>query len=169
MARLRDLGSDEFEIAATGDYPVAARDRWLILLDSGQPFCSLSPGSVLDAATPPPPIIVASANLDLRAALASPAFAQARDVSAVVLVEEQRVVGVWGGPRLETIVSRGVVPSRGGSQLPGEIDDIPLIVRSCTYRELRAICATVDSFRSKPFPMPSCRNDHHLSAHTFGW
>ncbi len=111
MARLRDLGSDEFEIAATGDYPVAARDRWLILLDSGQPFCSLSPGSVLDAATPPPPIIVASANLDLRAALASPAFAQARDVSAVVLVEEQRVVGVWGGPRLETIVSRGVVPS----------------------------------------------------------
>jgi hypothetical protein len=168
MARLRDLGSDEFEIAAAGDYPVAARDRWLVLLDGGRPFCSLSPGSVLDATTPRPPIIVASADLDLGAALASPAFAQAGDVSAVVLVEEQRVVGVWGGPRLETIVSRGVVPTRGGSQLPGKIK-IPLIVRSCTYRELRAICATVDSFPSKPFPMPSCRNEHHLSAHTFGW
>jgi hypothetical protein len=168
MARLRDLGSDEFETTAAGDYPVAATDRWLVLLDSGQPFCSLSPGSVLDAATPRPPIIVAPADLDLRAALASPAFAQAEDVSAVVLVEEQRVVGVWGGPRLQTIISRGVVPTRGGSQLPGKIT-IPLIVRSCTYRELQAICATVDSFPSKPFPMPSCRNEHRLSAHTFGW
>ena len=145
MARLRDLGSDEFEIAAAGDYPVAARDRWLVLLDSGQPFCSLSPGSVLDATTPRPPIIVASADLDLGAALASPAFAQAGDVSAVVLVEEQRVVGVWGGPRLETI-KRGVVPTRGGSELPGETS--PAIVRSCTYGELQAICATVDSFPS---------------------
>ena len=169
MTLLRDLESDEFETATVGDYPVAATDRWLVLLDSGQPFCSLSPGSVLDAATPRPPIIVAPAKMDLHDALASPAFAQAADVGALVLVEEQRIVGVWGAPRLETNISRGVVPTRGGSQLPGVIGDIPLIVRSCTYREPREICATVDSFPSKPFPMPSCRNERHLSAHTFGW
>lgn len=168
MAQLYDLGSEEFETATAGDIPIAARDRWLVLLDGGQPVGALSPGSVLDATTSPAPIIVASASLDLGVALASPAFAQAGDVSAVVLVGEQRVVGVWGGPRLEMAVKRGLIPTRGGPVLPG-VPQVPWIARSCTYRELGAICATSESFPSKPFPMPSCRNNHHLSAHVFGW
>ena len=168
MAQLRDLGSEEFETAAAGDFPIAARDRWLVLMDGGQPFGALSPGSVLDGTTSPAPIIVAPASLDLDVALASPVFAQVGDVSAVVLVEEQRVVGVWGGPRLEMAVKRGLVPTRGGSVLPG-VPQIPCFARSCTYREQGTICATAESFASKPFPMPSCRNDHHLSAHVFGW
>ena len=116
----------------------------------------------------PPPIIVAPADLGLNAALTSAAFAQAGDVNAVVLVEEQGVVGVWGGPSLATVLSQGPRATRGGSQLPG-LPQIPLIVRSCTYLERGTVCATVSSFVKKPFPMPSCLNQHHLSAHLFGW
>jgi hypothetical protein len=168
MAQLRDLGSEEFETAVAGDFPVKATDCWLVLIDSGKPVSALPPGSVLATTTPFPPIIVASANLDLGAALASPAFAQTEDIRAVVLVEEQRVIGVWGGPRLKMVIARGLVPSRGGPVLPG-VPQIPWIVRSCSYREVEAICATVESFPSKPFPMPNCRNDHQLSAHVFDW
>jgi len=168
MAQLRDLASEEFETAVTSDFPVAAGDRWLVLLDEGEPVCALSPGSVLDATAPPPAIIVAPASLDLNAALATPPFAQADDVSAVVLVDEQRVVAVWAGPGLEMAVRHGPVATRGGPILPG-VPQIPLIVRSCTYRELGTICASVSSFASKPFPMPSCRNHRHLTAHDFGW
>jgi hypothetical protein len=169
MVQLGDLGSGQFETAAADDLPVAASDRWLVLLDGGQPVCALAPGSVLDTTTPPPAIIVAPANLDLSAALASPAFAEMEDVNAVVLVEEQRVVGVWSGPSLKMVAEQELGPTRGGgSVLPGE-PQIPLIVRSCTYRELDTICATVKSFATKPFPLPGCSNDRHLSAHVFGW
>ncbi len=168
MAPLRDLGSEEFETAAVSEFPVVPRDRWLVLIDGDQPVGALSPGSVLDATTSLAPIIVASASLDLRVALVSPAFAEADDVSALVLVEGQRVVGVWGGPRLNMAVKRGAVPSRGGSVLPG-VPQVPRIVRYCTYREQGRICATAESFPARPYPMPSCRNDHNLSAHLFGW
>jgi hypothetical protein len=169
MAQLRDLASEEFETTAAGDLPVAAGDRWLVLLDGGQPVCALRPGSVLDSATPPPAIIVAPAGLNLDTALASDAFAEALDVAAVVLFDEQGVVGVWSGDSLTTAVKQGPRVTRGWqSVLPGP-PQIPLIVRSCTYRELGTTCATVSSFASKPYPMPSCRNDHLLSAHDFGW
>lgn len=61
MAQLRDHASEEFETAVTSDFPVAAGDRWLVLLDEGEPIGALAPGSVLDATTPlqrlssPPP------------------------------------------------------------------------------------------------------------------
>jgi hypothetical protein len=168
MAQLRDLGSEEFETTAAGDFPVEATDRWLVLMNGGKPVGVLSPGSVLTARTALPPIIVASANLDLGAALASPAFAQTEDIRAVVLVEDKQVIGVWGGPRLKMVIGRGLVPSRGGPVLPG-VPQIPWIVRSCGYPEAEAICATVESFSSKPFPMPNCRNDYQLSAHIFAW
>lgn len=168
MTLLRDLGSEDFETAAS-DSPVAAGDSWLVLLDrEGRPVSALEPGAELDVSMRPPPIIVAPADLGLNAALTSAAFAQAGDVNAVVLVEEQGVVGVWGGPSLATVLSQGPRATRGGSQLPG-LPQIPLIVRSCTYLERGTVCATVSSFVKKPFPMPSCLNQHHLSAHLFGW
>lgn len=86
----------------------------------------------------------------------------------MVLVDEQRIVGVWSGPSLEMAVRQGPVVTRGGPILPG-VPQIPLIVRSCSYRELGTVCAAVSSFARKPFPMPRCRNDRHLSAHDFGW
>ncbi len=168
MAQLRDLGSEEFE-TAVGDLPVAAGDRWLVLLDrEGRPVSALEPGAALDVSTPPPPIIVAPPDLGLNTALTSAAFAQAGDVTAVVLVEEQEVVGVWGGPSLATVLKQGPRVTRGGSALPG-LPQIPLIVRSCIYLERGTLCATVSSFVKKPFPMPSCANQRHLSAHLFGW
>lgn len=168
MAQLRDLGTEEFETAPAGDLRVIAQDSWLVLLDRDQPVGVLSPGSALDGTTLPAPIIVAPARLDLAVALASPAFAHAREMSAVVLVEGQRIVGVWGGPRLEMAINRELFPTRGGPVLPG-VPQVPWIVRYCTYSEQAKICATAESFPSKPFPMPTCRNDHHLSAHIFGW
>lgn len=168
MAILRDLGSEEFE-TAPGDLPVAAGDRWLVLLDrQGHPVSALEPGAVLDVSTPPPPIIVAPPDLGLNTARASAAFAQAGDVNAVVLVEEHEVVGVWSGPSLATVLKQGPPVTRGGSNLPG-LPQIPLIMRSCTYLDRGTLCATGSSFVKKPFPMPSCPNQHHLSAHLFGW
>jgi hypothetical protein len=168
MTLLRDLGSDEFETAAS-ELPVVAGDRWLVLLDrEGRPVSALDPGAELDVSTPPPPIIVAPAGLGLNAALTSTAFAQAGNVNAVVLVEDQGIVGVWGGQSLATVLKQGPRVTRGGSELPG-LPQIPLIVRSCVFLERGTLCATVSSFVKKPFPMPGCPNQHHLSAHLFGW
>jgi len=169
MALLRDLGSEEFETAAVGP-PVSAGDRWLVLLDSdGRPVSALEPGAELDAATPPPPIIVASPGLAVNTALTSTAFAQADEVNAVVLVAEEGVVGVWGGPSLAMALKQGPHVTRGGPVLPGVPQQIPLMQRSCTYLEHGTLCGTQASFVKKPFPMPNCRNDHNLSAHPFGW
>jgi hypothetical protein len=167
MAPLRDQELTEYRTAAVDERPVAAGTRWLVLLKEGQPIGALSPGSVLDNAAPPA-IIVAPAGLDLDTALASDAFADAPDVNAVVLVEEGGVAGVWSGQSLAMAVLRGPSRSTGAPVLPGP-PQIPLIVRSCAFRELGASCATVSSFASKPFPMPACRNDRHLSAHDFAW
>lgn len=168
MALLHDLGSAHFE-TVTGDPPVAAGEAWLVLLDrAGRPVSAVEPGAELDVSTPPPPIIVAPAGLDLNTALTSTAFAQVGDVNAVVLVDGQEIVGVWGGPSLATALKQGPRATRGGSQLPG-LPQIPMIVRSCTYLERGTVCATVSSFVKKPFPMPDCHNQHHLSAHLFGW
>ena len=169
MALLRDMGSEEFETAA-GDPPFSAGDRWLVLLDSGgRPVSALEPRAELDAATPPPPIIVAPPGLDVNIALTSAAFAEANDVSAVVLVAEDRVVGVWGGPSLVRALKQGPRVTRGGPVLPGVPQQIPLMTRSCTYLERGTLCGTQSSFVKKPFPMPNCRNDRNLSAHPFGW
>lgn len=168
MAQLRDLVSGEFETAA-GDVHVAARDRPLVLVDHrGNPVSVLARGAVLDSSAPRPPIIVAHADLDLNKALASAAFAQADDIDAVVAVDERGIVGVWSGPSLMAALARGPSVTRGGTVLPGP-PQIPLIVRSCSYLELGTLCATVSSFVRKPFPMPSCGNNQHLSAHQFGW
>jgi len=169
MALLRDMGSEEFETAA-GDPPVSAGDRWLVLLDSGgHPISALEPGAELDAATPAPPIIIASPGLDVNTALISTAFAAADDVNAVVLVAEEGVVGVWGGPSLVRALKQGPRVTRGWPVLPGVPQQIPLMTRSCTYLERGTLCGTQSSFVKKPFPMPNCRNDHNLSAHPFGW
>lgn len=168
MALLRDLGSVDFETVA-GDPPVAAGEVWLVLLDrAGRPVSAVPPGAELDTITPPPPIIVAPANLDLNTALTSSAFAQVGDVNAVILVEENGIVGVWGGPSLAAALKQGPRATRSGSQLPG-LPQIPVIVRSCSYLEHGMVCATVSSFVKKPFPMPDCPNQHHLLAHLFGW
>ena len=168
MVTLRDQRLSDHVVADTSDLPVVARDRWIVLLDGNRPVSAIAPATALDAASPAPAIIVAPADLDLDAALASDAFAEAADVSAVVLVDDEDIVGVWSGSSLANAVMRG--PTRGiiGSVLPGA-PTIPLIVRSCTFTENGAICATSSSFASKPFPMPACPNARHLSAHDFHW
>jgi hypothetical protein len=168
MALLRDQDLAEYRTASMGEFPVAAGDRWLVLLDGDQPVCAIAPGTTLDSGAPLPAIIVASESMDLDTALASDAFAEALDVNAVVLVGEQGVAGVWSGTSLATALLLGPTRSITTSVLPGS-PQIPLIVRSCTFHELGAICRTVSSFASKPFPMPRCLNEHHLSEHDFAW
>ena len=165
---LRDLELSDFVVADASNLPVVPPDRWIVLVDSNRPVSALAPAARLDPAAPLPAIIVAPADLDLDAALASDAFAEAAGVSAVVLVDGEAVVGVWGGPSLANAVVRG--PARGvpRSVLP-ETPTIPVIVRSCTFTEGGAICASSSSFPGKPFPMPACPNPRHLSAHDFNW
>ena len=165
--RLRNQLLSDFMVADASDPPVVAPDRWIVLVDGDRPISAIAPAARLDPAAPMPAIIVAPADLDLNAALSSDAFAEAADVSAVVLVDGDAVVGVWSGSSLANAVMRG--PTRGvGSVLPGT-PAIPLIVRSCGFTESGTICATSASFASKPFPMPACPNARHLSAHDFHW
>jgi hypothetical protein len=168
MTALRDQWLSDYALADVSDLPVAARDRWVVLLDDGRPVSAIAPGTALGTGSPVPAIIVAPADLDLNAALASEAFAEAADVSAVVLVDDQGIVGVWSGQALANAVMRG--PTRGipGSVLPGA-PTIPLIIRSCTFTENGTVCATPASFTSKPYPMPACPNARHLPAHDFRW
>jgi hypothetical protein len=168
MVTLRDQSLSDYMVADASDLPVVAPDRWIVLVDGNRPVSAIAPASRLDPAAPTPAIIVAPADLDLDAALASDAFAEAADVSAVVLVDDEAIVGVWGGPSLANAVMQG--PTRGtiGSVLPGA-PTVPLIVRTCAFTENGTICATSASFTSKPFPMPSCPNARHLSPHDFHW
>ena len=168
MATLRDQWLSDFVVADAGNLPVVPPDRWIVLVDGNHPVSAIAPATRLDPAGPVPAIIVAPADLDVDAVLASEAFAEAADVSAVVLVDGGTVVGVWGGPSLANAVVRG--PARGvpRSVLP-ETPTIPVIVRSCTFTEGGAICASSSSFPGKPFPMPACPNARHLSAHDFTW
>ena len=170
MALLRDQDLAEYRTAQLAESPVAtAGDRWLVLLDGDRPVCAIAPGTTLDSRGTLPPIIVAPDDMDVDAALASDALTEATDVTAVVLVGRQGVTGVWGGPSLDMALLLG--PSRGffgSSVLPGP-PQIPLIVRSCAFRDRGTLCGTVSSFASKPFPMLPCPNRSQLAAHDFGW
>jgi hypothetical protein len=167
LVALRDLELSDFVVADASNLPVVPPDRWIVLVDSNRPVSALAPAARLDPAAPLPAIIVAPADLDLDAALASDAFAEAAGVSAVVLVDGEAVVGVWGGPSLACAVRGG--PARGVGPVLPATPTIPLIVRSCAFIENGALCATSASFPSKPFPMPSCPNARHLRPHDFRW
>ena len=168
MAALRDQRLSDFVVAGASNLPVVPPDRWIVLVDGDRPVSAIAPATRLDPAGAVPAIIVAPADLDVDAALASEAFAEAADVSAVVLVDAGTVVGVWGGPSLANAVAQG--PARGvrGSVLPGTPMS-PVIVRSCTFTEGGTICASWSSFPGKPSAMPACPNARHLSAHDFHW
>src|SRR6516225_6309367 len=157
MATLRDQWLSDFVVADAGNLPVVPPDRWIVLVDGNHPVSAIAPATRPDPAGPVPAIIVAPADLDVDAALASDAFAEAADVGAVVLVDAGTVVGVWGGPSLATAVAQG--PARGvrGPVLPGTPTS-PVIVRSCAFTEGGTICASPSSFPGKPNPMPACPN-----------
>ena len=168
MATLIDQDLAPYVTAASSERPVEATDRWVVLVDRGAPVSAIAPGTMLAAGVRSPAIIVAAATLDLSVALTSAAFAEVADVSAVVLTDETGIAGVWPGPALARTQSQ--VQSRGflGPVLPGP-PTIPLISRSCGFTDQGTLCGTVCSFASKPYPMPSCRNDGGLGAHLFHW
>jgi hypothetical protein len=175
MATLRDLDPQPFESAPADSLPVAAPDdRWVVLVGTAGPVSAVAPGTTLAAGARPPGILVAAADLDLRAALQSAAFTQFADVSALVLIEsgpgnagEPGIAGVVAGETLAQLMRRGQV--RGfGSVLPG-VPDIPMIARSCGYLEGGAVCATPMSFDARPYSMPDCPDNRGLAAHRFVW
>jgi len=168
MAALRDQRLSDFVVADASNLQVVPPDRWIVLVDGDRPVSAIAPVTRLDPAGPVPAIIVAPADLDVDAALASEAFAEAADVSAVVLVDAGTVVGVWGGPSLANAVAQGPAGGVRGSVLPGTPMS-PVIVRSCTFTEGGTICASWSSFPGKPSAMPACPNARHLSAHDFHW
>ncbi len=168
MATLRDLELASFITAANGRGLVEASDHWIVLLDDGKPVSAIPPGTTLPDGTPPPGIIVAAARLDLGDALGSAAFAEVADVSAVVLTDGDEIVGVLAGAALVRAVLQGIPRGDSGPVLPGP-PTIPWISRSCSFTEHHTTCATVSSFASKPYPMPSCRNERGLTAHLFHW
>jgi hypothetical protein len=168
MATLRDLELASFVTATSGRRLTGASDHWIVLLDDGKPVSAIPPGTTLPDGTRPPGIIVAAAGLGLGDALSSAAFAEVADVSAVVLTDGDEIVGVLAGPALVGAVLQGAPRGDSGPVLPGP-PTIPWISRSCGFTEHQTICATVSSFASRPYPMPSCRNERRLTAHLFHW
>lgn len=171
MATLRDLGSQSFEIASASVRSAAAPpDRWVVLVDDdGRPISALAPGTMLAGDAPLPAIIVAGAELGQGTAYSSAAFAESADASALVLTEGNgEIAGVISGPALTRAILRGAMRGGSGSVLPGP-PAVPWISRSCGYAEAGASCATLMSFPARPTVMPSCGNQHALTAHQFHW
>ena len=177
MATLRDLGSEPFESLSAGDGPIMAPDdRWVVLAGEAGPVSAIPPGTSLADGDRPPGVLVAAADMDLAAALDSPAFEEFADASALVLTEpdedqagEFRVAGVVSGLTLARTMFSGAVRVYGpGPVLPGP-PAIPLIARSCGYAEAGTTCGTPMSFRARPAKMPGCPNHRGLSAHQFDW
>jgi hypothetical protein len=181
MATLGDLGPQPFAVAPAGEAPVTApADRWLVLVGNDGPVSALPPGATLGAGARPPGIVVAGTHLDLAAVLRSEAFKQLTGVSGLVLVEpasdtsepsdssDHRIAGVVSVASLVRVIQRGTTRSITGTELPG-VADIPWISRSCGFTAGGVLCATSMPFLSQPYPMPACRNERHLTAHSFVW
>jgi hypothetical protein len=176
MATLRDLDLQPFAVMPEGDSPVTApADRWLVLVGAGGPVSAVAPGSTLASGARPPAILVAAADLDVAAALATDAFSEITQVSALVLVEPAAaetaaagIAGVVSGPALTRLILRGTVRGITGPVLPGA-PSVPLISRSCGYLQGQVTCATPLSFPRRPPAMPPCPNDRGLAAHRFDW
>jgi hypothetical protein len=169
MPRLRDQELAEFITVSAAERPAGAAAVWTVVVADGAPVSAIAPGAVVPPGAALPPVVVAAADLDVNAALTSAAFADIGDVGAVVVTDGEQVTGVWAGRPLAEAVLRGPVRSvfRGG--LPGPPATVPLIVRWCGYTEAGTACGTTEEFTVKPFPMPACRNDQGLAAHTFVW
>jgi hypothetical protein len=175
MATLGDLGPEPFEVAPAGEAPVTApAGRWLVLVGDDGPVSAIPPGATLDAGARPPGIVVARADLNLAVVLRSEAFAQLTGVSGLVLSEpagdtgEREIAGVVSVSTLVRVIQRGTTRTITGPELPG-VADIPWISRSCGFTAGGVLCATSMPFLSQPYPMPPCRNERHLTAHSFVW
>lgn len=185
MATLGDLESEPFETAPADGLAVTAPSaRWVVLVDDTGPVSAIGPGTRLPEGARLPGILVASADLDLMAALRSAAFEQFADVGALVVTEPAagwpegepagwrepgpQIVGLVGGQMLTRLMQRGPVRGISGPVLPGS-PSIIWITRSCGYVDAGTACATLMSFVSRPYPMPGCDNAQGLPAHQFVW
>lgn len=160
---------NEADLASGNRLPAGS---WVVVLnEQAAPVAALAPESVPGAAADAadsPPFIVADAELDLNAALRSPAFEMIGPDTGVVLREGDTIVGVWSGPSLIRAVMSG--PSRmTGPVLPGGGPKIPAIVRRCKYTDGGRSCGTVTTFSIRPPTPATCGNVHHMTQHAFVW
>jgi hypothetical protein len=172
MATLRDLGLQAFDTAPASVRRALSLDRWLVLVGAdGKPASALPPGTTLEDGAALPAVIVAPADLGQGTAYSLPAFAEAADVAALVLVEAgdgREVAGVVSGPGLVRAMRRGAVKGGSGPVLPGP-PAVPWISRSCGYTEGGTTCSTAITFPARPAVMPSCGNLLGLAEHQFAW
>jgi len=172
MATLRDLRLQAFDTASAGVRRAPSPDRWVVLVGAdGKPASALPPGTTLEDDAPLPAVIVALADLSQGMAYSLPAFAEAADVAALVLVEAgdgSEVAGVVSGPGLVRAMRRGAMRGGSGPVLPGP-PAVPWISRSCGYTEGGTTCSTTMTFAAPPAAMPSCGNLLGLAAHQFIW
>jgi hypothetical protein len=177
MATLRDLGPEPFEVepfevTAAGIRAVAApRDRWIVLVEAGEPVTAVAPGTVLAGGAQPPEIIVAVADLGQGIAYSSAAFEEHASVSALVLTEgaaRDEIAGVIDGAVMRRAIARGALRGSSDTVLPGP-SAIPVISRSCGFFDGAVLCATMMTFQTRPAVMPACPNSRGMAAHQFRW
>jgi hypothetical protein len=175
---LRDRMSGRYdEIGATarlGDVASAA-DWHVIVDDSGTVLGAISrddishhsPEDTALTTLRSAPAVIADAETPVDALLESPAF-QTTAPNAVIAVDGDTVVGIWGGADLGVEVAN--YSSRFGDDwtLPGRIK-IPLVTRVCTHESGGRTCTGSLSFEEKPSVLPQCPDPDDLGAHEFGW
>jgi hypothetical protein len=157
-----------------------AQGRWIVVVDAaGTPQAAAGPGT-LDhhAADRPlatvvrdlPAAIVADAATPLRKVLAPWMLDELDTTSAVIVVADGAVQGVWAGEDLFQAVLDAERPRStfGDAELPGEIT-IPMLLKACTFQENTTPCTAVRRFPERPSAMPPCDNPSGLTQHQFRW
>jgi hypothetical protein len=159
--RLRDRA---LEPAAMSPEEAATRGTsWTVRFGPGS-----VPEAVLNSGLELPSFAVADAATPLDVALASAALSELDEDGAVVVLDGDRVLGVWAGLDLATALMRGISRQATDAGLPGEIS-VPLIRKACRYGQNGVCCAQPLTFTEKPPVMPDCPNVRGLTPHPFGW
>ena len=185
---LRDQQLVGYAVVAPDTELTSADDgNWFVVIDEdGTPIAAVAPDTVatkshtgpftmnahfvslISSGVVPLSTVVAAADLDVDSALSSPAFAELDADSAVVLVHDNSIVGVWAGESLASGILHGPSQVVNDTVLPGP-PQIPVIARFCKYLDGTTACGSFSSFETKPFPMPPCPNVNGFSAHQFVW
>lgn len=155
--------------------------RWAVVMDrtigrpiavvpppSREQIAELNPHESLRVAAPGSDFLVADVTMTFRSVLAQAEEFELLEHTAVLIVNMKAsvLVGLSSVGQVRSDFSN--VPVLGVTTLPGR-PHIPALVRRCTYRESQVGCPHTETFQTKPFVMPQCRNPLQLNSHLFHW
>lgn len=176
----RDL-SEALVVAASttvGEALARAEQRWLVIAGSnGSPISAVHSRSLGNEPTERllvtlvprlPPVVIASGSTPVTVLLASWVIDELEPGSVIIVMDGDRVAGIWAGPDMLAMMALGTRRAFWDSELAGEIR-IPLLTRACRHREGDTACTAVLQFPERPRQLAECPNPAQLAAHDFAW